>query len=665
MRYWKTIYVVLGLVLVATPAFSADAFTAQGQVTVTLTPLSVGVAESGVLEGQIACPSGGCASFAIVLNFDRDAIHIDSAAVGPFLGSQVAVNLNRVDNVLGVVWLAATATAPPPAGSNVLFTLSVSGLIPGSAAIDVTSLDVRDITGAGLASSGQGTTVAVNETGKIAFFSPPADGWEVAFVSEREGNPEIYKMFADGSNAQRLTDNPAPDGGPKWSPDGSRIAFYSERDGNREIYLMNADGSNVQRLTDNPASDAFPDWSPDGSRIVFVTDRDGDPELYVMDANGSNVQRLANSPGADTYPAWAPYGSEIAFSSQRGGSAELYLMNADGSNVRQLTNLFGANGWYPAWPPNGSLIALTVERDGSADIYTMDRKGQNVLRLTQKSGPLTSSAWSPDSGWLAFAGNPDGNLDLLVMDAKGQYLFRLTDDPAADYGPDWHSLAAAVPCAIRTDREDVELRVGPGTNRGVFGYLPPNQDFSVIGQATDPGGAVWFELQKDQIPGHEVVNSLWVAVADVQASGDCGSVQTAEPPPLIVPTTPQKPPGQWEGCGSCDTCGHPGECVTSPTGECLWDPATCLPSQDGGEPGCYGLTRQAVGPGIVSALTPPNCASRSYQPGTQVIVQGTPTAVTHQGIFVGWGGTCPRSSDTANPTTVTMNSNCTIIGYFR
>lgn len=36
------------------------------------------------------------------------------------------------------------------------------------------------------------------------------------------------------------------------------------------------------------------------------------------------------------------------------------------------------------------------------------------------------------------------------------------------------------------------------------------------------------------------------------------------------------PPGQWLGCGSCDSCGHPGnECVTSPTGQCVWDPGTC------------------------------------------------------------------------------------------
>jgi len=90
----------------------------------------------------------------------------------------------------------------------------------------------------------------------------PAAGSRIAFESVRDGNGEIYVMDADGSNQTRLTNNPADDGSPAWSPDGSRIAFYSDRDGNYEIYVMDADGSNQTRITNNPAGDAFLDWSP-------------------------------------------------------------------------------------------------------------------------------------------------------------------------------------------------------------------------------------------------------------------------------------------------------------------------------------------------------------------------------------------------------------------
>ena len=75
-----------------------------------------------------------------------------------------------------------------------------------------------------------------------------------------------------------------------------KIAFVSDREGNRDIYVMDTDGSNGVRLTDHSADDYSPAWSPDGSRIMFLSDRDyhfDQTGLYVMNADGSNVSRLA------------------------------------------------------------------------------------------------------------------------------------------------------------------------------------------------------------------------------------------------------------------------------------------------------------------------------------------------------------------------------------
>ena len=78
-------------------------------------------------------------------------------------------------------------------------------------------------------------------------------------------------MNADGSAVNRLTDDPASDRTPAWSPDGERIAFASDRDGTYDIYAMNADTSGRARLTESSfADDFFPDWSPDGTRIALL-----------------------------------------------------------------------------------------------------------------------------------------------------------------------------------------------------------------------------------------------------------------------------------------------------------------------------------------------------------------------------------------------------------
>lgn len=69
-------------------------------------------------------------------------------------------------------------------------------------------------------------------------------------------------MNADGTNQQRLTENKVDDYSPTWSADSTKIAFVSQRDGNPEIYVMDADGKNQRRLTRNLANDMFPAWNP-------------------------------------------------------------------------------------------------------------------------------------------------------------------------------------------------------------------------------------------------------------------------------------------------------------------------------------------------------------------------------------------------------------------
>ena len=86
--------------------------------------------------------------------------------------------------------------------------------------------------------------------------------------------------------------------------DISAIAFITNRDGNREIYLMNSDGSNQHRLTNTPKDEQAPTWSPDGRRIAFVSIRNGNSDIYVMDADGGEVTRLTFDPAEDKNPAW-------------------------------------------------------------------------------------------------------------------------------------------------------------------------------------------------------------------------------------------------------------------------------------------------------------------------------------------------------------------------
>jgi TolB protein len=178
-----------------------------------------------------------------------------------------------------------------------------------------------------------------------------------------------------------------------FSPDGTRLAFVSNRDGNNEIYVMNVDGSGVRRLTNHPAADAVPTWSPTGAQIAFTSDRGGTPQVYVMSAaDGSSLRKISSESWADR-ASWspAPY-NEIAFAAQSGPGYDIKVFDLSTGETRRLTFGEGSNE-SPAYSPNGRHIAFMSTRKGNSQIFTMTRDGRDVRQVTT-TGNNTTPAWS-------------------------------------------------------------------------------------------------------------------------------------------------------------------------------------------------------------------------------------------------------------------------------
>ena len=202
-------------------------------------------------------------------------------------------------------------------------------------------------------------------------------------------NADLWMVATAGGAPVRLTNHPALDDQPRWSPDGRWIAFVSARSGKPQLHRLAVAGGEPEQLTESKTGVQAFAWSPDGGRIAFVAPRDPTPEEEQKQKEKDDAIEVDRN--------FIP--------------ARLQVLEVA---TRKVTVL--SKGDYqvmgPRWSPDGRQLAFTTVPTPRADdmrfsdIRVLDVATGAERTLVAGPGPDANPAWSPDGQWIAYTTNP-------------------------------------------------------------------------------------------------------------------------------------------------------------------------------------------------------------------------------------------------------------------
>ena len=175
---------------------------------------------------------------------------------------------------------------------------------------------------------------------------------------------DIFSAPIEKGPTRNLTESSgAFDKWPSWSPDGSQIAFVSDRSGEEEIYLVPQDGSKpAEQITRGGSAMRYsPEWAPDGKRLAF-SDKDG--KVYVLTLADRKVSEIADARRGQVRDyIWSPRGNYLAFTMPNENAfSSIYIWSATDGQLRRVTSENG-NSRNPTWDPQGNYLYFLSDHE--------------------------------------------------------------------------------------------------------------------------------------------------------------------------------------------------------------------------------------------------------------------------------------------------------------
>jgi TolB protein len=211
--------------------------------------------------------------------------------------------------------------------------------------------------------------------------SPDASKIAFSASSPDSRQSQVYVANADGTGVKLLTPK-SPSYFHGWSPDGQWLAFVAQREGKFELYRVSVNGGPEERLTSSRTYDDGPEYSHDGKWIYFNSQRDGGWNIWRIPASGggpndSLAERVTNDKLEDWFPHFSPNGKNMVFLSFPAGTEghngrmpgmKLRMMKAPGAKLKpgaaitELETFSGGQGTINvnSWSPDSKKFAYVI-----------------------------------------------------------------------------------------------------------------------------------------------------------------------------------------------------------------------------------------------------------------------------------------------------------------
>jgi serine/threonine protein kinase/Tol biopolymer transport system component len=267
----------------------------------------------------------------------------------------------------------------------------------------------------------------------------------IAFISERDGEPEIFLLDLLSGTQTQITNNTSADEAPSWSADGRFLAYSGQSPRGRHIFVYDTTLNTPIELTSGTRVDTDPAWSPDGKSIALYSNEAGRAFIRVHTFEGDEYTVVQLPPGPIRLLDWSPDGQIMTiFGYTPLGDLEVMHLNVETGERTAITRAFGDIN-FVSYSADRTRVLYTATANGYRQVFTADANCPlinvitqcNPRRLTNDRFNYYTPRFSPDGTLVLVASNLSGNLDLWLLDLEGNAIQRVTNSPFDEYDGVW------------------------------------------------------------------------------------------------------------------------------------------------------------------------------------------------------------------------------------